>query len=531
MIVDPGPQSCARNAARGLGRHPRGLLLTHIHLDHAGATGVLVRRFPDLQVYVHERGAPASGGPVASCSRAPRACTATTWGSCGARWRPVPEAASTRSAAARRSRASGSRTRPATPRTTSATCTRSGRGLRRRHGRRPHPAATSSPCAPTPPPDIDVEAWLESLDTIAAWNPQRALPDALRPVDGRRRAARTACDGAAPSRPTRPASTEEERFIAARPSRRRARPDPATVRGIRAGRPARPGLPGARALLAQASGTRHDPDGREAARLGPRRHGPRGPLARDRAERRPQHVRGRRSALSSVLPGVSYEKGMSWPNQIHNSGRAIVWSARASWPSTTGSSSPGAGSRWLLWSKAERRGPRRRSRRSSGSTGTLVVALQLRAPRRSLRVPVALEVRLGREDGLLDEVEPAVDRAVEAPRDGAVVEHGLGGEAQPSANLSPRNGFAYHGMCTIPAITRPPPPGSRPGPPRSCPALGVGADQDRDLAEVLVVAHQLVRLGRRPRSRASATAPGGSGPTRSARSPCCTPRRWRSASR
>ena len=26
--------------------------------------------------------------------------------------------------------------------------------------------------APTPPPDIDVEAWLDSLHTIACWNPQ-----------------------------------------------------------------------------------------------------------------------------------------------------------------------------------------------------------------------------------------------------------------------------------------------------------------------------------------------------------------------
>ena len=32
------------------------------------------------------------------------------------------------------------------------------------------------------------------------------------------------------------------------------------------------------------------------------------------------------SALSSVLPGVSYEEGMSLANQIHNTGRAIVWS-------------------------------------------------------------------------------------------------------------------------------------------------------------------------------------------------------------
>jgi ATP-dependent Clp protease adaptor protein ClpS len=32
------------------------------------------------------------------------------------------------------------------------------------------------------------------------------------------------------------------------------------------------------------------------------------------------------TALSSVLPGVSYDAGMSLANRIHNSGRAIVWS-------------------------------------------------------------------------------------------------------------------------------------------------------------------------------------------------------------
>jgi ATP-dependent Clp protease adaptor protein ClpS len=32
------------------------------------------------------------------------------------------------------------------------------------------------------------------------------------------------------------------------------------------------------------------------------------------------------TALSTVLPGVSYDQGMTFANQIHNSGRAIVWS-------------------------------------------------------------------------------------------------------------------------------------------------------------------------------------------------------------
>ena len=31
-------------------------------------------------------------------------------------------------------------------------------------------------------------------------------------------------------------------------------------------------------------------------------------------------------ALSSTLPGVSYDGGMAMANQIHSSGRAIVWS-------------------------------------------------------------------------------------------------------------------------------------------------------------------------------------------------------------
>ena len=31
-------------------------------------------------------------------------------------------------------------------------------------------------------------------------------------------------------------------------------------------------------------------------------------------------------ALSSVLPGVDYDKGMAMANRIHNTGRAVVWS-------------------------------------------------------------------------------------------------------------------------------------------------------------------------------------------------------------
>jgi len=62
-IIDPGPGSTLETLRAGLrarGHDVRSLdslLLTHIHLDHAGATGALVRENPNLKVYVHESGA------------------------------------------------------------------------------------------------------------------------------------------------------------------------------------------------------------------------------------------------------------------------------------------------------------------------------------------------------------------------------------------------------------------------------------------------------------------------------------------
>ncbi len=57
LIVDPGPTSCVDTLLAELDGEPRALLLTHIHLDHAGAAGTLCRLYPGLRVYVHERGA------------------------------------------------------------------------------------------------------------------------------------------------------------------------------------------------------------------------------------------------------------------------------------------------------------------------------------------------------------------------------------------------------------------------------------------------------------------------------------------
>ena len=77
-IVDPGPGSTLATLRQQL--NSRGMrvtdldaiLLTHIHLDHGGATGSLVRENPRLSVYVHELGAPHMKDPsklLASAAR------------------------------------------------------------------------------------------------------------------------------------------------------------------------------------------------------------------------------------------------------------------------------------------------------------------------------------------------------------------------------------------------------------------------------------------------------------------------------
>lgn len=63
-IIDPGPGSMLEQllaSIRAAGFDPQDvthILPTHVHLDHAGATGSLVRQLPKAQVYVHSKGAP-----------------------------------------------------------------------------------------------------------------------------------------------------------------------------------------------------------------------------------------------------------------------------------------------------------------------------------------------------------------------------------------------------------------------------------------------------------------------------------------
>ena len=69
VLIDPGPASTLDTLRQQLEREGvrvadlNAILLTHIHLDHAAATGALVRENPRLKVYVHERGAEHMADP------------------------------------------------------------------------------------------------------------------------------------------------------------------------------------------------------------------------------------------------------------------------------------------------------------------------------------------------------------------------------------------------------------------------------------------------------------------------------------
>jgi len=173
LIVDPGPASALDNWIDGLDAEPRGLLLTHIHLDHAGAAGVLVRRFPRLRVYVSEIGAPHLVDPSRLLRSAGRLYgeqnMARLWGEVA----PVPEANLV--ALEGDEEIEGFRVLHTPGHASHHLCyldLEAGDAyVGDMAGVRIPPGDHT--LAPTPPPEIDVEAWLASLDAIAAMRPTR----------------------------------------------------------------------------------------------------------------------------------------------------------------------------------------------------------------------------------------------------------------------------------------------------------------------------------------------------------------------
>jgi glyoxylase-like metal-dependent hydrolase (beta-lactamase superfamily II) len=172
-LVDPGPESSMQTLLGALGdERPRALLLTHIHLDHAAATGALVRRWPDLEVFVHERGAPHLIDPsklLASAERLYGEAMQRLWGEIV----PVPEANVTPLAGGES--VLGMRVAYTPGHASHHVCY-----LHEESGtafvgdvaavRIPGVALT---VPPTPPPDIDIETWEESIAVVEGWQPER----------------------------------------------------------------------------------------------------------------------------------------------------------------------------------------------------------------------------------------------------------------------------------------------------------------------------------------------------------------------
>ena len=194
-LIDPGPSTTLDNLKASLQRRNisvadvRQVLLTHIHLDHAGVTGTLVRENPAIEVFVHERGAPHLIDPtklLASAGRLYGADMERLWGD----FLPVPAHRVRALKGEERITAGGRELQVAyTPGHASHHVTYFDPAIRmafvgdtagiRRQGQ-------SYVMPPTPPPDIDLDAWRLSEDRILAFDPDTLFLTHFGPFHGAR---------------------------------------------------------------------------------------------------------------------------------------------------------------------------------------------------------------------------------------------------------------------------------------------------------------------------------------------------------
>jgi glyoxylase-like metal-dependent hydrolase (beta-lactamase superfamily II) len=174
-LFDCGPTACIPALKVGLATHGLGLkdvrhlLLSHIHLDHAGAAGTLVREHPALQVHVSAIGAPHLVDPSrleASARRLYGDAFDALWGELA----PVPEenvhVVSDRVVGLDCFPTPGHASHHVSYLASDGTLYAGDAA-----GVRIVPARHVLPVSP--PPDFDVEAWDRTLDEIERRQPER----------------------------------------------------------------------------------------------------------------------------------------------------------------------------------------------------------------------------------------------------------------------------------------------------------------------------------------------------------------------
>jgi glyoxylase-like metal-dependent hydrolase (beta-lactamase superfamily II) len=174
-LFDCGPTTTIPALKRGLEEHGleltdlRHLLLSHIHLDHAGAAGVLVREHPSLQVHVSEIGAPHLVEPE-RLERSARRLYGDTFDTLWGELAPVPR----ENVHIVGDRVVGLTCIPTPGHASHHVCYLDRDGTLYAGdaaGVRIPPGRVVLP--PTPPPEFDLEAWQNTLEELERRDPQR----------------------------------------------------------------------------------------------------------------------------------------------------------------------------------------------------------------------------------------------------------------------------------------------------------------------------------------------------------------------
>jgi glyoxylase-like metal-dependent hydrolase (beta-lactamase superfamily II) len=185
-IVETGPTTCIENLMRGLEDHDvepeevEKVFLTHIHLDHSGASGHLAERLPNAVFYVHEVGYPHLADPSKLWKSAGRIYGEENMNELFGEAKPVPEERLIQLEGGEEiETAGGLLTAHYTPGhayhhlvfyepQSGALFTGDVAGVRL--------PGQSYVKPPTPPPEVDLEAWKGSIEEIRKISPGTLYP-------------------------------------------------------------------------------------------------------------------------------------------------------------------------------------------------------------------------------------------------------------------------------------------------------------------------------------------------------------------